>query len=111
MLEIKTEKDGIMVKASGTTMDIFNELGNVVMSLYLHTCKNAKKAMPFMPMKAIVDMTKNQLIEIIDTAIVIADSKLKEIDKKDIQSADFNLDMDEKEFMKKLFGLDDEVSE
>ena len=104
MLEIKTGKDGITVKASGTTMDIFNELGNVVMNLYLDSCRNAKKAMPFMPMEAIIDTTKNCLIEIIDKAIVIADRELKDVDKKDIKSADFNLDMDEKEFLKKLFG-------
>lgn len=108
MLEIKTEKDGIMIKASGTTLDIFNDLGNIVMDLYMQSCRNAKKAMPYIPMEAITDMTKNQLIEIISTGIVMAD---RELNKDDIASADFNLDMDEKEFMKKLFGLDDEVSE
>ena len=78
------------------------------MDLYKQSCRNAKKAMPFMPWEVIIDMIKNQLVEIISMGIAMAD---RELNKDYIASADFNLDMDEKEFMKKLFGFDDEVSE
>lgn len=110
MLNIKTEKDGVLIEAEGTTKEIFEATATAVGGVYKQSVRNTKEDIPFSPLPVIQAAVRNELIQVISMALVEADKQLNaEYSKKDIKSADFTEDgpMSFSEFMKKLLGLED----
>ena len=108
MLNIKTEKDGVLIEAEGTTKEIFEATATAVGGVYKQSVRNAKETVSFSPLPIIQATVRNELIQVISIALAEADKQLiKEYSKKDIKSADFTQDepMSFSDFMQKLMGM------
>lgn len=111
MLNIKADKDGVMIEAEGTTKEMFEAVATAVGGVYKQSVRNAKEYAPFIPLSRVQEHVRNRLIDLISLALVKSDEELLEAEtKQDIKSADFTKDepMSFSEFMQKLMGMMEE---
>ena len=108
MLNVKTEKDEVIIEAEGTTKEIFEAAATVVAGVYKQAVRGAKEYAPHIPLLMIQEHVRNKLIDLISLAFVKSDEELLKAEtKQDIKSADFTKDepMSFSEFMQKLMGM------
>jgi len=114
MLNIKADKDGVMIEAEGTTKEMFEAVATAVGGVYKQSIKNAKASIPFIPLPVLQQTIQSRLIKLLSFALADADRELnEEHDKEDIKSADFTKDepMSFSEFMQKLMGMKEDNDE
>lgn len=114
MLNIKADKDGVMIEAEGTTKEMFEAIATAVAGVYKQSIKNAEVSIPFISLPVLQTTIKDRLIKLLSFALADADRELnKEHDKQDIKSADFTKDepMSFSDFMQKLMGMMEDSDE
>ena len=114
MLNVKSEKDGVIIEAEGTTKEIFEAAATVVAGVYKQSVQSAKEYAPHIPLPMVQGHIRSKLIDLISMALVASDEELLEAEtKKDIKSADFTQDepMSFSEFMQKLMGMMEDKDE
>jgi len=114
MLNIKADKDGVMIEAEGTTKEMFEAVATAVGGVYKQSIKNAKASIPFVSLPVLQEAIQSRLIKLLSFALADADRELnEEHDKEDIKSADFTKDepMSFSEFMQKLMGMKEDNDE
>ena len=50
MLNVKSEKDGVIIEAEGTTKEIFKAAATVVAGVYKQSVQNAREYAPLIPL-------------------------------------------------------------
>lgn len=108
MLNVKSEKDGVIIEAEGTTKEIFEAAATVIAGVYKQSVQNAKEYAPHISLPVIQGHIRSKLIDLISLALMKSDEELLEAEtKQDIKSADFTKDepMSFSEFMQKLMGM------